>query len=168
MELKRCPGQALGQTRRFFRFHFQSNRRSESGIVFTRNPVTVTVHLGVWAIPDEEHGFGSGGHLSAVLSSITFELCYPLGFFDQCFVFSHWVSHWCGLAFGLLRLIELPCAEGDQRNQNEILQSHFLMVILLAIKEVGEILPPSGETRDKKGTTNKKGSRLTSQPFESW
>ena len=106
------------------------------------------VHDGPEYAPDEEHGFCSGRHLRAVLPSITFELCYPLGFFDQCLVFSHWISHRKGLALGLLRLIELPCAEGDQGNQNEILQSHFLMVIMRSIKEVGEILPPSGAAGD--------------------
>ena len=78
-----------------------------------------------------------------MLSTITLESRYPFRFFYQCFVFSHWISHLCGLAFGLLRLIELPRAEGDQCNQNEVLQSHILMVVMDPIKEVGEILPLS-------------------------
>jgi hypothetical protein len=76
-----------------------------------------------------------------MLPTITLEARYALGFFDQCFVVSHWISHRSRLAFGLLRLIQLPCAKGDKGNQNEVLQSQILMLVMDPIKEVGEILP---------------------------
>ncbi|WP_337956238.1 hypothetical protein [Marinobacter subterrani] len=34
-------------------------------------------------MPGEKLGFGSGRHLAAVLPSITSELRYPLGFFNE-------------------------------------------------------------------------------------
>jgi len=78
-------------------------------------------------------GLGSGRHLAAVLSPITSELRYPLGFLNQCLMFSHWISRWGGLAFRSSRLIELQCAQGDYGNWDEVLQIHFLMVTLRPI-----------------------------------
>lgn len=47
----------------------------KSRVVFTRNPITVTIHLGIWTISYEKLSFGSGRHLTAMLATIAAKRC---------------------------------------------------------------------------------------------